>query len=81
MMYQIGVPELFMICVVSLILLAIVVGILLVMFFSSSRNRRNAPSFSSALVGETPLDILKARYARGEISKEQFEQMKQDLTG
>ncbi len=28
---------------------------------------------------ETPLDILKARYARGEISKQQFEEMKRDL--
>jgi putative membrane protein len=28
---------------------------------------------------ETPLDILKKRYARGEISKEQFENMKKDL--
>ena len=28
---------------------------------------------------ETPLEILKKRYARGEISKEQFEDMKKDL--
>lgn len=31
--------------------------------------------------GETALDILKKRYARGEISREEFEQMKKDITG
>ncbi len=33
----------------------------------------------SAPVGQTPLNILKARYAKGEITKEQFEEMKRDL--
>jgi putative membrane protein len=30
---------------------------------------------------ESPLDILKRRYARGEISKAEYEQMRRDLTG
>ncbi len=34
--------------------------------------------------GETPpraMDILKARYAKGEISREQFEEMKREIGG
>ncbi len=30
-------------------------------------------------LGETPIDILKKRYARGEITKDEFDRMKQDL--
>jgi uncharacterized membrane protein len=30
-------------------------------------------------VADTPLDILKARYARGEITQQQFEEMKRNL--
>ena len=30
--------------------------------------------------GETPLEIAKRRYAQGEISREQFEQIRRDLS-
>ena len=34
----------------------------------------------SAAAGDTTLDILKRRYAKGEITKDQFEAMKRDLS-
>lgn len=30
---------------------------------------------------QTPLEIARARFARGELTREQFEQLKQDLGG
>lgn len=30
--------------------------------------------------GQAPLDVIKLRYARGEISKEQFDAMKRELS-
>mgnify|MGYP001566718740 CR=1 FL=1 len=32
-------------------------------------------------IGDTAIDILKKRYANGEISKEEFEEKKKDLSG
>ncbi len=45
-----------------------------------ARGSRQTPSLTAAS-GQSPLDLLNARYARGEITKEQFEQMKRDLGG
>lgn len=44
---------------------------------------RKEIAMKNKVVGQTsndePLNILKVRYAKGEITKEQFEQMKKDL--
>ena len=48
--------------------------ILAIYFFSKSNSKRNIEQTT-----ETPLDILKKRYAKGEITKEQFEEMKNNI--
>lgn len=57
-----------------LVLIAIVVLIL-------ALARRDRGGAGGGREPETPLEILKKRYARGEISKEEFQNMKKDLEG
>ena len=53
---------------------AIIVGLV---FFMRWLVRQNKPREMKA--PETPLDVLKMRYARGEINKDEFDQKKKDL--
>ncbi|MBL1215211.1 MAG: SHOCT domain-containing protein [Ignavibacteriae bacterium] len=51
----------------------VLVGYLVVRLTNQKSNNQTIQS------NETPLDVLKKRYARGEISKEEFESTKKDL--
>jgi len=50
-------------------------GLIALIVWGISRLTRRSPSNGK----ESPLDIARERYARGEISREQFEQIKKDL--
>ncbi len=71
---MIGMVEL-VLCGVVLVVLMVIVA-LVVLWLG---RRGNTAVSMNATPRETPLDILKARYARGELTQEQFEQMRKDL--
>ncbi len=59
-------------------ILVIILVVVLVYALAERAGQTPPASSSGSRVEETPLDILKRRYAKGEISREDFEQMKKD---
>ena len=55
--------------------LAIIVGIVILIVWAVKRFTSGRTSSD----GQTPREILQARYARGEITRDQYQQMLQDL--
>ena len=56
--------------------LVIGAGVLAMLWFV----RRTGPALFASSGRESPLDVLKLRYARGEITREQLEEMKQTIS-
>ena len=57
-----------------IIILALIVWV--VIRLTGNNQSKQQPTSS----GETPMEILKKRYAKGEITKDQFEQIKKDIS-
>ena len=58
-----------------------VIIIALFFIFGRGRTPRMICGPGAGPAEETALDILKKRYAKGEITKDEFEQMKRDILG
>ncbi len=58
------------------IIFLIVIGLLIYFIVQAQKTKGQTPTQN-----ESPLDILKRRYAKGEIAREEYERMKKDLEG
>ena len=56
------------------LIVLVLVGAVIYFLLQASKSKGSAVSTT-----ETPLDILKKRYAKGEIDKEEFDRKKEDL--
>jgi len=56
------------------LIVLVLVGVVIYFLLQVSKSKGSAGSIT-----ETPLDILKKRYAKGEIDKEEFDRKKKDL--
>jgi putative membrane protein len=58
------------------ILLLVAVGLIVYLVVRNETKKRDLDTRET----DTPLEIAKRRYARGEITKKEFEQLKKDLS-
>jgi putative membrane protein len=58
---------------------AVVVGIVLLVVWAVKRFAGGAANSNQTTGSQSPREILQVRYARGEVTREQYQQMLQDL--
>lgn len=73
MMQGSGIWSIVMMAIVVIVMIAAILAVVFLIRLIINQ------SWTSQRKKETPLDILKKRYAAGEITKEEFEEKKRDL--
>ena len=81
--YGLGYLVMFVGAVVAILLL---IGLVVLVVWAVRRSGSGAGgtlggSMGGSATAQTPKEILQMRYARGEITREQYQQMMQDLNG
>lgn len=59
--------------------IGIILLVVIIWFFITYANKNQSRPSNQNPVDETPLDILKKRYAKGEITKEEFDEKLNNL--
>jgi putative membrane protein len=59
--------------------LAIIVGIVMLIIWAVKRFTGGTTNWNQPSASQSPREILQARYARGEINRDQYQQMLSDL--
>jgi len=60
--------------------IAIIVGIVWLVVWAVRRFTSGSAHWNQSSGGQAPRDILQVRYARGEITREQYQEMLKDLS-
>lgn len=60
--------------------IVILVGIVILVVWAVNRFSAGSTNWGQTSSGQSPREILQARYARGEITREQYQQMLSDLS-
>ena len=61
------------------IIFLVVIGVLVYFLFRGQGRQGSLKNIFGESQDESPIDIAKKRYARGEISREEFEQLRKEL--
>ncbi len=59
--------------------LAVIIGIVILIVWAVKRFAGGSTNWNQSSASQSPREILQARYARGEITREQYQQMLSDL--